>query len=615
MGSAAQVLDSNADSGIGRGNTPDRQDSFDQRGGEVSPSLESSPFIKIKLPLPKSKIPHQEVSSLPELGYANFHLANFPFITPQKSEQGFIHYEGSFDPLGPHHMEILESAFSFLGFKRAVLGICHQNPDKAQSTEFDIRVDIARAWIKQAGIPIAEKLGEPGIYVERDADKFQLLKITNFYNPDAYQLMGADNFEVYYRENRVWTHIPQIRSNAKAHDAFGFRSMYQRIENFPGRILVYPLLHSIHSTEIRREVASESNGELESKIFMPDEVRQIIASQQLYSGAGPKVSQKLKSTSSSLGHEKVGAQTAMLRLACQEKLRALMRSAFMPAIFNEVDEAVRKAISLMDRSQLASLKGVTAYREGDVNGFPQGATKHSSINGGAKLVVGEVLGRLTRNHLEVSGEEGLLDLMASGKPIVLVSSFRGAWDLALSTAALDANGLSEISEGIRYVVRATPSQSVFESAIVENSVRLISILGDDGEIKESQTNQLLGEEVLGAVNRGCIPFVYVDAHSESNQRNCADPRGYGLAVAIQKLLVKGEDAYVVPVATTGGLEAFTSPVEKSVWATEETPYVVRFGPPIAIGDLTSYCQAFDGSLAEALTTRVAEIQREDSARQ
>ena len=39
MGSAAQVLDSNADSGIGRGNTPDRQDSFDQRGGEVSPSL------------------------------------------------------------------------------------------------------------------------------------------------------------------------------------------------------------------------------------------------------------------------------------------------------------------------------------------------------------------------------------------------------------------------------------------------------------------------------------------------------------------------------------------------------------------------------------------------
>ncbi|MCB0334473.1 MAG: hypothetical protein KDD55_13300, partial [Bdellovibrionales bacterium] len=231
------------------------------RQGEASPvlPLPTNPLDGLTTPPANHDVAHQngttqllDTTNIPER--ALLHLQQHPFQAPENAHECSVWFEGTFDPIGPHHLEIIEETLR-LGFQRVNLGIVFQNPYKPQSSSFEHRHEMARRALEKAGIRVIDSPEEcfdtPGVFIPTTQMSFDHHRMKAIFGERHYILLGPDNFEKAIAQNTLWVHTPEIRDNPHADRFFGFRRMYDKIPDFKRTVLVYPGLHNIHATDIR----------------------------------------------------------------------------------------------------------------------------------------------------------------------------------------------------------------------------------------------------------------------------------------------------------------------------------------------------------------------------
>jgi hypothetical protein len=569
--------------------------------------------------LPQSALSARPIAELQGFPAANWHLKAYPFVAPRAGEGAVLHYEGTFDPLGPHHWDILSAGMK-LGFERAVLGICHQNPLKPKSTPFEHRAEIGRLWCREHGVSLAERLGDPGVYIEEDPHLFQYHKVVGFYSPQRYLLMGPDTFEVYFNNNVPWTHVPDIRENPQGREDFGFQSMYRRIPGFAARVLVYPMMHDIHATQIRTDFESVAH---------PRPVAAYVGEHRLYPRVVTEQDTEQRNSPDAPAASGLAAppRTGTLdRVQVGREVQAAVESAmgalFSPDQVAAARPALQRVLMNLDNSQLLHLKRVMEAppRERILEAEPVG----QNGDGGGLTVfskecrpMGKLCDAVTevllRSEAAVDGADRLLELLSQDQPFILVGNYRAAMDVALLSFALRNSGLRGMAEQIVFVLPDNRLNGPFEEKVVGRSVSALHVAGLarctlERGVDTEHVAAAMGKHVAKRLERGEFPVLFGETDSQTQQLSCFPNIAAASLDAMHSAGRLPDGMMVVPIASLGADAAFAGPRRGGVWGAEEVPYMLRVGEPAALKDLMQARPADDqGVLAHMLGLMVAEL--------
>jgi len=395
-----------------------------------------------------------EEKPLPELAVE--HLKVHPFQAPENVAERSFWYEGTFDPLGPHHLEVILGTFN-LGFERATLGIVFQNPYKPNSSPFEDRYQMAKLALEDAGLDVHNDPSRPGVCIHRVEESFHIRRMEAIFDPKVNILLGPDNFDNAYRNDILWVHPPAIRENPTARKIFGFRGLCCGVDGFLDKLLVYPRLHDIHATDIRQG----------TKENLPA-VAKYAADNGLYKQAAPTSKTHTPSSSApTLAVDKKNSLThedALLRHAVQQKVCSQLSQQ---GLFNEkVNAAVNRRLNSFDTSEFHELK---LALETDCFKCRTGReSDHVQAVRSLRLLRRDVMETLLGNDIEIAGSDNVLSALMEQKKIIFIGNHSGWADLALLPLALRANGLSAISGKISFIV---------EDEIFKSSSFLQSFIG------------------------------------------------------------------------------------------------------------------------------------------
>lgn len=571
------------------------QPSFEEAAHEIETDLSLASVLLPQNQIVDSELPSRPISECTHLPRASWHLQAYPFMRPVDVENKMLWYEGSFDPTGPHHMDVFQAAWN-LGFKSAVFGICHQNPLKSGSTPFEQRVDIALLWLENKGIPIAEHYGDPGVYIEVNPKLFQYHKLVNFYDKSAYLLMGPDNFERYYEDNVPWSHIGEIRGNPQGLRDFGFRRMYNEIDGFAESILVYPRLHDYHSTDIR-----ERNSEGIDR-FVPASVKNYIDDNNLYAPTQKSAAQRKQPKGLSQGGENAvggGAPSegfmksalALRRASVSGLFKDVLDRSLSLNVVAEVYPSVSETLQMFDASELVKVDRA-------LQGQTQGSSRFTYVPRTKPLAVvsDAIVDPLLCGRTQLEGTEMLLNLLHDGKRLVFVSNFRGVFDQAFLSFALRDVGLSEIADQLVFSLGESAHSTPLESFVLQRSVATLDLelphqpmsQSDVSDLQHQKHHKKNGNQVAKRLQRDQYPVLFPETKGGSE--------GFGLCSDVIASLLTHEhlrhryldtsDVVIVPSVSIGATSAFAAPlsVGNAAWATQDAPYQHCFGPALALKD-------------------------------
>lgn len=192
---------------------------------------------------------HPKIESLNSFPLAKWHLEKYPFRAPVNVRECVAWYEGSFNPMHEGHAYIVQRLLD-MGFRTVVVGTVPKNPHKDPSTflPFDLRVEAVREQFRDMNLPLANTSKEPGVFVTATADSFQDERLRAWYRDNWYVVMGPDNFQSYYGENRAWALFAAKDDEMK--DFTRFKRLYETF--LKDRILVNDEEYAHHAENIRR---------------------------------------------------------------------------------------------------------------------------------------------------------------------------------------------------------------------------------------------------------------------------------------------------------------------------------------------------------------------------
>ena len=192
---------------------------------------------------------HPKIESLKAFPLAQWHLDEYPFRAPVNAHECVAWYEGSFNPIHEGHAYIVQRLLE-KGFGTVVVGTVPKNPHKDPSSflPFELRVEAVREQFRDMNIPLASTSKEPGVFVTATPDSFQDERLRAWYRDNWYVVMGPDNFQSYYGENRAWALFAANDEEMK--DFTRFKRLYETF--LKGRILVNDEEYAHHAENIRR---------------------------------------------------------------------------------------------------------------------------------------------------------------------------------------------------------------------------------------------------------------------------------------------------------------------------------------------------------------------------
>lgn len=217
---------------------------------EATPVASEAPSLAtLAAPAGFRSVAQPKLEGLAQFPLAKDHLAKYPFRAPVNVTECVAWYEGSFNPMHEGHAHIIERIHS-MGFRTVVVGTVPRNPHKDPSTffPFGVRVESVKEQLRDMGLPLAHSSREPGVFVTGCEDSFHDERLRAWYRDDWYVVMGPDNFQVYYAENRAWALFA-----AKDEEMKGFTRFQRLYDSFLApRILVNDEEYAHHAEDIRK---------------------------------------------------------------------------------------------------------------------------------------------------------------------------------------------------------------------------------------------------------------------------------------------------------------------------------------------------------------------------
>jgi len=194
-------------------------------------------------------VAHPKIEGLEKFPLAKWHLEKYPFRAPVNAHECVAWYEGSFNPMHEGHAFIVQRLLE-MGFRTVVVGTVPKNPHKPEWTflPFELRVEAVREQFREMGLPIANNSKEPGVFVTATPDSFQDERLRAWYRDNWYVVMGPDNFQAYYGENRAWALFAAKDEEMK--DFTRFQRLYETF--LKDRILVNDEEYIFHAEDIRK---------------------------------------------------------------------------------------------------------------------------------------------------------------------------------------------------------------------------------------------------------------------------------------------------------------------------------------------------------------------------
>lgn len=211
--------------------------------------VDASSLLALTAPEGFRTLPQPKLNGLDQFPLAKDHLATYPFRAPANVAECVAWYEGSFNPMHEGHAHIIERIYS-MGFRTVVVGTVPRNPHKDPSTffPFGVRVASVKEQLRDMGLPLAHSSREPGVFVTGCEDSFHDERLRAWYRDDWYVVMGPDNFQAYYAENRAWALFA-----AKDEEMKGFTRFQRLYDSFLApRILVNDEEYDHHAEDIRK---------------------------------------------------------------------------------------------------------------------------------------------------------------------------------------------------------------------------------------------------------------------------------------------------------------------------------------------------------------------------
>jgi cytidyltransferase-like protein len=188
------------------------------------------------------------VLSLDSFPHAKAHLEKFPFRAPERVHECVAWYEGSFNPMHEGHAYTVQKLL-YMGFRTVVVGTVPRNPHKVglPILPLDERVQAIKEQLLDMRMPIAESSKERGVFVTATPESFHDERLRAWYRDTWYVIMGPDNFQTYFEENRAWALFAAKDEEMK--DFSRFRRLYETF--LKDRILVNDEKYAYHATDIR----------------------------------------------------------------------------------------------------------------------------------------------------------------------------------------------------------------------------------------------------------------------------------------------------------------------------------------------------------------------------
>lgn len=498
------------------------------RQESIAPSLRPAPVVSPEIPdyytealsalEKRGELPPLAVEHIEKVQGGKFALSQNLRIAPG---EGRVWYEGSFDPIGPHHLMILRDAM-LLGFTRGVLAVVHQNPLKTNSTPFDHRVEMAKVMLRDAGIKIAENPWEDGVYIYQDEDALQHQKIRAWFDDRTVLLVGPDNFDSYLRNDVVWAHDPAIRNHPKAAQYFGFQSLYDNL--IADRVLVYPKLYDYHATAIRKGI-----------VEAPPVLQPYIAAHGLYPSAkaGPGVAQPIVDTGT-LSPERTcpGDYVALIsdisEIVGEHGWDAVRSRDSLNAVFESLDES----------QQLRLQKKLDQAVRAKKDEAPVSIHRDPML----REVRDAILDGLSTP--EVQGINHVVDALRRDQRVVFYVEAASRDALALLPWALRRSGVAAVADSLTFVADTEPLKDEFELLFLRDGIVSSNSLNAKDLPSSIQAHvflQHLFEEGVAAV----LDLGEVEGVKPADFLTLLDPQ------ILQNHKLRGEDVLVVPCKVSG----------------------------------------------------------------
>ena len=323
-------------------------------------------------------------------------------------------------------------------------------------------------------------------------------------DPSYYFLMGPDNFDKYYRENVCWAHDPVYRENPVSRKQYGFRNLY---DNLIGpRVLVYPELHSLHATDIRKNLESA-----------PEAVRVYIEREGLYQNFSsqkkevPKGSPEVSRDAESSWRDRVLDSLRIAEGDLGHIARSLQQLAKEHGFKGETVARllIDSNLLALDPSQLADLRKsidfvVGGVRTGDSTVFRQGYTRQIEVS---ECIRDAAMNAILRGNIAVDGLENVLEAHRTGKRMVFLSPSIGPLEIGLLPYALRFEKAAQVAERLVFSVSRDTFSSPFEQAILGNGVGLVmdpESQENGNRAKAEPVSEAVVEHVVKRIRKGDI---------------------------------------------------------------------------------------------------------------
>lgn len=526
----------------------------------------------------------QEFATLELPPIAVEHLKRYPFKAPANAENCVVWYEGTFDPMGPHHYKIFRDTLD-LGFGSAVLALCFQNPLKPKSTDFELRCEMALEVMKSDGIPIAKKYGDRGVHIFTSEPEFYFYKHRAWVDKSVYLLMGPDNFADYYQRNPCWTHDRVFREDPDSNRAAQFRTLYSK-SGFQRRVLVYPELHDIHSTDIRRGTVKPLPVVAQ---FMNTHnlYREKVASQP---SAKPQSDQVLVRR---LSKPPVSFEVEIIRQDLARDLTNLISQQLgQPGRYAD---RVADAMADLDRSQLFDLNAALERARGikskknvlntdDTPERSEGIIRCDRAIEPVCKVRDAVMNVMVEPHLYIEGTNNVLAAYRENSQILFIANHVGAVGAGLLPYALANNDAGAIEDRLNLVVHEDIFKNPFEKLVFGHSSSVIKIPQHFSREKNGEEGSL--SEALryasGRLSKERYPVIFPEDRQHTDGLGLFSS-AYSVPFEPASLFERrGDPAKVVmvPCAIQGAHELYARARDGSI--SEELPIIIKFGKAVTL---------------------------------
>lgn len=525
--------------------------------------------------------------NLPIGELAERHLAEHPFqaFSDRIKPDSVLWYEGSYDPLGVHHFKIFYDTIRALGFTRAALAIVFKHPVKS-SLPYEHRYEMAKSVIERAGFPVVDNIDKDGVCLfppgEDGHAHFHVARLEALYNPKNFVLIGPDNFDRALETNILWTHIEGVKDSVSGRERYGFRSMYNGgIVGLKERLIVYPHLNSVHSTNIR-------NGE--APMLAP--VRDYVEKHELYRAAPsplPPRSQESKAPSKIVSSKRAPiVATALEEMRLRQELLIKVGLAF-PWSFSEMKGMYHAVLGSADRSELVGLMNVLGKCQSrEVGGQIQRAQYYFDKRTPLATELTSVMSqRVIGGDIEIRGEEHVARLHdTQGARIIFIANESGWGDIPVFTHALRCCRLGGLVENLTCVY----NRDVFENSIIAGLVGHASTV-----IKPMQKSGAAVDQRAalrgGFYQLGHGPLIVFPEESPTKQAVFElDTIGPSVISELKEYVeingdpdITADKIFIIPVGMVGS--SYLKATSGAEPFSPDYPAVVSFGTPLPVTQL------------------------------